>query len=196
MWLVVGLGNPGSKYQYTRHNVGFMAVIAYLKKAGEPQFRSEHKALTTQVTINDHKAIFALPQTFMNLSGDSVLALMQFYKVELDHLIVLHDDIDQPFGSVRIHKKRGHGGQNGIRHIHEVLATNEYARIKIGIGRPAHDKMDVMNHVLGNFSGSEAQGLTEVLARAGDALNHIFTEGVDKAANKFNGLKPLFEPAP
>src|SRR5690349_10168297 len=112
MWLVVGLGNPGGKYAMTRHNIGFMALDAYCAGVGFPKWKEERQAMITRLKIEDVEVIFAKPQTFMNKSGESVQALMHFYKIELDKLIVIHDEIDIPYSAIRIHKNRGAGGHN------------------------------------------------------------------------------------
>ena len=191
MWLVAGLGNPGAKYLANRHNVGAMALDFFLAGAARPgspapKWKGERQALTCRLHLNGVEVLFAKPQTFMNKSGDAVRELMDFYKIELPHLIAVHDDIDQPFGSMRVHVSRGHGGQNGVRHIHEVLATPDYARIKLGVGRPPQPQMDVASWVLQNFSLDEQAHLPEFLSAAGDAIEASILEGFAKAATRFN----------
>ena len=136
MWFVVGLGNPGRKYQLTRHNVGFMAIDFFLNSIGHPPKKKEHQSLTHSLTMEDQKILLAKPQTFMNNSGMAVQALCHYYKINPDRLIVIHDDIEYPFKQLKVHKGRGHGGHNGIRDIHQKLNTNDYYRIRIGVGRP------------------------------------------------------------
>ncbi len=187
MWLVIGLGNPGSKYLLTRHNVGFMALDNFLSGIGNPDGKEIFNAITSKFKMEEQDIVFLKPQTFMNKSGESVQPAKDFYKVELDHVIVVHDDIDQPFGHIKIQKNRGHGGHNGIRSISEVLATADYIRLKIGVGRPENPKMDVADYVLGRFAPEEHGRLTELLNLANDAIESIIFEGYEKAATKFSG---------
>lgn len=186
MWLIVGLGNPGSEYKLTRHNIGFMAIDSYLQSVGNPPLKHQFKAEIAQGKIDDHQVLFCKPQTFMNLSGESVQALMGFYKIALDHLVVIHDDIDQPFGQMKIHKNRGHGGHNGIRSISGLMGTADYIRLKLGVGRPAHPDFPVADYVLGKFTADEAQALPEFLNKALDAVDSLMTDGLQKASTKFN----------
>ena len=187
MWLIVGLGNPGSKYQYTRHNIGFMAVERFAQSLRTPAInKSEHKSFTSKFKFDDQNVVLALPQTFMNLSGDAVQSLVQFYKVSLDQLIVVHDDIDLPFGEIKMQRSRGHGGQNGIRDIHKKVGSNDYLRLRMGVGRPQNPKVDVSSHVLQRFSEMEMADLADVLDRAGDALEKLLAEGYQKASTFTN----------
>lgn len=187
MWLIVGLGNPGNKYLLNRHNIGFMAVDAFLAHNGKPSYKSEHKATTYHLSLDDQKVILAQPQTFMNKSGESVQSLMAFYQIPKDHLIVLHDEIDQPFGALKIQKNRGHGGHNGIRSIHDLVGSNDYYRMRLGVGRPANEQMNVADFVLQNFSKEEQQEMPAYLNYVLDALDALMFEGFDKAATRFNG---------
>jgi peptidyl-tRNA hydrolase, PTH1 family len=195
MWLIVGLGNPGPKYALHRHNIGFMAVDTFLKSVNAPLEKTEQKSLTTHLTLHSEdnrtseKVLFCKPQTFMNLSGDPVRGLLDFYKIDLANLIVIHDEIDFPFGQLKIQKERGHGGHNGIRDIHEKLGTNKYYRIKLGVGRSANPNIEVADHVLSNFSKDEMLQLPDFLNTALDAVESLIFQGYDKAANHFNSLK-------
>ena len=189
MHLIVGLGNPGSKYDLTRHNIGFMALDFYLRSlegAKPPPPRDEQKALVTRVKLDDHDVLFVKPQTFMNLSGESVRGLLAFYKIPLENLLVIHDDIDQPFGAIRFHHNRGAGGHNGIKSITECLGTMEYARLKLGVGRPTIAGMDVPSYVLQNFSTEEMAQLPDFLHVAGDALESFLFDGLSTSSGKFN----------
>lgn len=187
MWLVVGLGNPGNEYKLTRHNIGFMAVDYLLHGLGNPPIKNQFKAEIAQVSFQGHQVMFCKPQTFMNLSGESVQALMGFYKIELSHLIVIHDDIDQPFAQMKIHKNRGHGGHNGIRSISGLMGTADYVRLKLGVGRPENPNFPVADYVLGKFTSEEQKSLSDFLNKAGDALESLILDGVQKASTKFNG---------
>jgi PTH1 family peptidyl-tRNA hydrolase len=185
MWLIVGLGNPGGKYAMNRHNIGFMALDAYAASIGNPVFRDERKALVTRFKIENEEVLFAKPQTYMNRSGESVRDLMAFYKIPVERLIVVHDEIDIGFGAIKIHQNRSAGGHNGLKSINECLGTQDYVRIRLGVGRPPHPKMDVAAYVLQNFSSEEQGHLHEFLAVAGDAIESIIFDGYSKAASKF-----------
>lgn len=186
MWLIVGLGNPGGEYKLTRHNIGFMAVDYLMQGLGNPPIKNQFKAEIAQTKWNDHQIIFCKPQTYMNLSGESVQPLMGFYKVPLEHLIVIHDDIDQPYGHIRIHKNRGHGGHNGIKSITNLMGTMDYTRLKLGVGRPENPQHNVADYVLGKFTKEEQATLPDFLNKTGDALEAIIRDGVQKASTKFN----------
>lgn len=185
MWMVVGLGNPGGKYALTRHNIGFMALDAYASSVGGPRWKDERQAFVTRLKIDDVEVLFVKPQTFMNKSGESVRALMDYYKIPLEQIIVIHDDIDQGFGAIKIHKNRGPGGHNGLKSINEMLSTQDYVRLKLGVGRPANPKMDVAAYVLQNFAPEEQTHLHDFLSLAGDAIESLIFDGLSKAATKF-----------
>lgn len=188
MWLIVGLGNPGSKYLLTRHNIGFMAIDAYVKSLGNPPEKSEKKSITYHCRLDDTKIILAKPQTYMNLSGDSVQELSQFYEIKPENIIVLHDEVDQPFGQMKIQRARGHGGHNGIRDLQEKLGVNTYQRIRLGVSRPPNPKQSVADYVLQNFNKTELEALPDFLNTAGDAIESLITIGFEKTATKFNTL--------
>lgn len=191
-WLIVGLGNPGSKYYLTRHNIGFLAVDALAKTLGAGSWNDKFKAEFIQlkwldrVTKSEAQVILAKPQTFMNLSGESVQPIMHFYKVPQEQLIVLQDDIDQPFQSMRFHKNRGHGGHNGIRDISAKLGSADYIRLKLGVGRPPHPEMEVADYVLQKFSEAEQSELPQYLKKAGDAIETLIFSGFGKASSLYN----------
>lgn len=186
MYLIVGLGNPGQKYSMNRHNIGFMACDYWLKSLNGDGLREEHKALTKKFKIDDQEVLLAKPQTYMNKSGESVLALMNFYKIPKENLLVIHDDIDLPFGSMRLQYNRSPGGQNGVKNISELLGHNEYARLKLGVGRPAHPDFAISDYVLSNFSQDEILVLNHYLKTACDAIESFIFEGLNKASTKFN----------
>jgi len=199
MFLIVGLGNPGQKYQMNRHNIGFLTCDHWLKSSGsgaaDSDYREEHKALTKKfkITSEDGKktkeVLLAKPQTFMNKSGESVVALMNFYKIERSQLLVIHDDIDQPFGAMKVHFNRGHGGQNGVRNISELFGAADYARLKLGVGRPEHPGFDIGDYVLGNFPKEQLNHLGTYLDTACDAIESFVFDGLNLASTKFN--KPV-----
>lgn len=161
--LVVGLGNPGAEYERTRHNVGFMAVMALA--GDDATWKKEKNARTTVKNINGHRVIFAMPQTFMNLSGAAVLALMTFYKIPLENLIVIHDDMDLPVGKMREKTGGGSAGHNGIRSI-DANVGNEYRRIRIGIGHPRDFELSISpaDWVLGKFTDTQMTEINNVIS--------------------------------
>lgn len=187
MYLIVGLGNPGTKYALTRHNIGFMALDLFSASLqASTAWKEEHKALTLRVGIDGQNVMLAKPQTFMNLSGQSVQALMTFYKIPLENVLVIHDEVDQPFGQMKFNKNRGHGGHNGIRNISELMGP-DYSRLRLGVGRPAHPEMNVADYVLQKFSDEEMSKMPDFLNKAGDAIEAFIFEGLQKASSQFNG---------
>jgi peptidyl-tRNA hydrolase, PTH1 family len=200
MWLIVGLGNPGPKHQFQRHNIGFMAIDILLQSYGRNATeKKEHKSITHHFTLgstNDApKVITCKPQTFMNLSGQAVRSVMDFYKVPLSQIIVLHDEVDLPFAKMKIQTQRGHGGHNGIRDIHAQLGTNDYFRFKLGVDRPSThpDKelahFEVADFVLSNFTASEQAELPDFLRHAAEGVEYLILNGYNKAATKYNSAK-------
>ena len=184
MKLLVGLGNPGAKYVGTRHNIGFVVAERFterhrisLKKKGYQGIYGVGKAVNVEMTV-------LLPQTFMNLSGASVNAAFQSLGVTPGDLIVAYDDLDLPFGSLRIKPEGGHGGHNGIRDICNVLGRKDFIRLRVGIGRPDHG--NTTGHVLGRFSADESKDLSTVVESAVDAVEAIIGEGIQPAMNRFN----------
>lgn len=187
MFLIVGLGNPGAKYQLTRHNIGFMALDRYFESAGASKavWKEEKKALVCRAKIESKDVIFVKPQTFMNLSGESVRPLMDYYKVDLDHILVVHDELDIGYGAIKIQRNRGPGGHNGLKSLNEHFGTQDYTRLKLGIGKPPDNRWDIANWVLSNFFEEETAKLTEFLDTAGDAIESFVINGYDKTATKF-----------
>ena len=186
MWLIVGLGNPGSQYQLTRHNIGFMAVDFFLGDKKSSLEKKEFKSFFYKTKFQNQDLFFLKPQTFMNLSGDAVLEITQFYKIPPSQMIVVHDEIDQPFGKMKIQKNRGHGGHNGIRDISAKLGTSDYLRLRLGVGRPPHPGMNVADYVLQKFNSEEMSELPNFLGSSVQAIESILIDGFDKAASKFN----------
>lgn len=185
MKIIVGLGNPTREYAGTRHNVGFSVIYNISDAYNIPVETKKHKALIGKGAIEGEKVVLAMPQTYMNLSGESVRELMDFYKCELSDLIVIYDDISLDVGKLRIRAKGSAGGHNGIKNIIAHLGTQEFARIKIGVGeKPA--KMDLADYVLGHFSKEEQPVIRESADRAREAVATILTEGIASAMNKFN----------
>ncbi|MEZ5423671.1 MAG: aminoacyl-tRNA hydrolase [Pyrinomonadaceae bacterium] len=184
-WLVVGLGNPGRQYERTRHNLGFMLVDLLAGRHQTRVGREECKALVGRTLIAGESVELVKPQTFMNLSGDSVKCLLSKAERRIENLIVISDDLALPFGSIRVRPKGTHGGQNGLRSIIERTGTQEFIRLRIGI-MPAHPISDASRFVLEEFTRREAGELPELLDRAGDAIETILRDGVDVAMQKFN----------
>lgn len=187
MYLIVGLGNPGSKYAMTRHNVGFMVCDYWLQSLGGSDWRDEHKALTKKFKFDGHEVLLVKPQTFMNLSGESVVALMNFYKIDRSNLLVIHDEVDFPWGTLKMQFNRSAGGQNGVKNITQLLGTQEYARLRVGVGRPADPRFNIADYVLGNFSKDEQAVVEKILDTASDAVESFILEGLNKASTKYNG---------
>ncbi len=185
-YLLIGLGNPGREYQTNRHNFGFMLIDRLAVRLGARGLKVQSKAIVTSAIYEDRKLILAKPQTYMNLSGQSIQGLANFYKLPLENLLVAHDDLDLPFGTIRMRPGGGPGGQKGIASTIERLGTKDFARLRLGIGRPP-GRMDPAAYVLQDFSRDEAKSLSELLDRAADAALEFVINGLDKAMNKFNG---------
>lgn len=194
LFLIAGLGNPGSKYENTRHNVGYRAIERLAHKHGLMFSKTESKAQIATGMIAGRRVLLAKPLTFMNISGNSVVPLAHFYKVEPDHLIVLCDDLDIPPGTLRIRKEGSSGGQNGLKHILERIGTQAVPRIRIGIGRPP-GRMDPSDYVLSSWKGDEALLADEMIERAVNAVEIWMTEGIDMAMSRCNGTGEAARPA-
>ncbi len=183
MKLIVGLGNPGLEYAQTRHNIGFMVIDALARDLGAAVEKNQHKALVGQVNFGGEKVVLAKPQTYMNLSGQSVVALMNWYKLSPQELLVISDDMDLPPGRLRIRKNGGAGGQKGLKSIMDLTGTQEFARMRVGIGRPEHG---AVGHVLGKIDGQEAELIGPAIEAAVEAARVWVLEGAAGAMNKFN----------
>lgn len=188
MFLIAGLGNPGTEYAATRHNIGF-EMVTYLGDQYHIPLRSrENKAIVGKGIIGGQKVMLAQPQTFMNLSGESIRALLDYYKTDREKLIIIYDDISLPVGQVRVRPKGSAGGHNGIKNIIQHLGTEEFARIRIGVGAKPEGG-DLVKHVLGRFSREEDGMIRDVFALAEEALLTIMNEDVAAAMNRVNGKK-------
>jgi len=185
VYLIVGLGNPGREYKETRHNAGFMLLDRLAQRLGEKFTRLESRALVTKATYQERRLILAKPQTYMNESGKAVGALARFYKVPLDNLLVIYDEVDLPLGTLRLRPGGGSAGQKGMRSIIDRLGSETFPRLRIGIGRPP-GRMDAADYVLQKFSRSEAEIAAQMLDRAVDAVLVYVTAGLDKAMNMYN----------
>ena len=185
MKVVVGLGNPGSKYAMTRHNVGFMVAEQLAGENGISLKKKKHQGFCGVGRVEGVEAAILLPQTYMNRSGISVKSATQSLGVQPGDLIVIHDEVDLPFGRVRVKSGGGHGGHNGLRSISELLGTADFIRVRVGVGRPEGEK-DVSAHVLGVFSAAEKKELNNVLKGSAMAVAAIFRGGVQQAMNEYN----------
>jgi PTH1 family peptidyl-tRNA hydrolase len=186
MYLLIGLGNPGREYRDTRHNVGFMFIDRLCVRLNARGMKVQSKAVVTTAAYQDRKLILAKPQTYMNLSGQSAQGLLHFYKIPMENMLIAHDDLDIPFGTIRIRSKGGPGGQKGMASTIEQLGTKEFPRLRIGIGRPP-GRMDPAAYVLQNFSREEIKSLSEILDRAAEAALEFVVNGLNMAMNKYNG---------
>ncbi|MBI3244051.1 MAG: aminoacyl-tRNA hydrolase [Chloroflexi bacterium] len=185
-YLIVGLGNPGRDYIYNRHNVGFMAVDR-LAKAHQAAFtRRQSKALITSLRIGEASVVLAKPQTYMNLSGESVASLVKFYDVPLEQLLVCFDELDLPPGAIRLRAEGGSSGQNGMKSIIQHLGTQKFSRLRLGIGRPP-GRMTPADYVLQDFKEFDAEVMDMTLDKAVQAIEVFIKEGIVATMNKFNG---------
>lgn len=191
MKLIVGLGNPGSKYEGTRHNIGFMVVRQLAIEAGIALKRQGHQGIYGVGRCGSEEATLLLPQTFMNLSGASVCSAYRSLGIAPGDLIVVHDDIDLPFGRLRIRRNGGHGGHNGLRSITANLAMSDFYRIKVGVGRPTTTDGDVAAHVLSGFSLVEKKELDTVISAACEVVITLIDHGEARAMNDFNNRELL-----
>ena len=185
-WLVVFLGNPGTKYEMTRHNAGFMAGDAMAKAQGAAINRSRFKALTGTCDIGGETVMLMKPQTFMNLSGEAVAQAVSFYKLAPDHVIVVSDEVALPIGKLRIRTKGSAGGHNGLKNIIALLGTDQVPRIRIGVGAAPHPDYDMADWVLSSFKGKDAEDILAAAARAAEAVECYITKGADRAMNLYN----------
>lgn len=189
MYLIVGLGNPGKQYEHTRHNVGFDVVDAIADKYNISISEKKHKALCGKGMMEGQKVVLAKPQTFMNLSGESVVELLNYYKLQpQDEMIVIFDDISLEPGQIRIRKKGSAGGHNGIKNIIALTGTQEFMRIKVGVGEKPKG-WDLVDHVLGHFNKEDRTKVEEAIAEAVAAAGMMLEGNVDQAMNDFNGKK-------
>ena len=185
-WLVVFLGNPGLRYEGTRHNAGFMTADALARKKNIRINRSRFHALTATCTMGGETVMLMKPQTYMNLSGEAVGQAARFYKIPADHVLVVSDDISLPIGGIRIRTKGSAGGHNGLKNIISVLGTEEFPRIRLGVGAPPHPDYEMMDWVLSAFKDQDAVDMAESVSRAADAVECFITEGAEKAMNLYS----------
>ena len=186
MYIIAGLGNPTDKYEKTRHNVGFDTIDILAKDLGVTMGKSIFKALVGKTMIGSEKVLLVKPLTFMNLSGNAIRAIMHFYKSDVSKLVVIYDDVDLDVGRLRIRKKGSAGGHNGMKSIIAQVGSEEFCRIRVGIGhRP--EEIDMINYVLGRFSKEDRIQVEDAMDRAAKAAKAVVTDGCDIAMNKYNG---------
>ena len=185
-WLLVCLGNYGKQYENTRHNIGFMAAERLIDKQGLRCNRLRFRALTELIEFGGARVLLMMPQTYMNLSGEAVGEAARFYKIPADHVVVISDDISLPVGKLRIRTGGSAGGHNGLKNIIQHLGTDQFPRIKVGVGAPGQAGYDVVDWVIGRPLGEDQKVLMEALDRAGDAAEVLISQGSDRAMNRFN----------
>lgn len=187
MKLIVGLGNLGDKYLWTRHNIGFMVIDSL---ADTTPFQKKHSSLIQKTKITHQDILLAKPQTYMNLSGQAVQQISHYYKIPLEDILVIQDDKDLPFLAIKFQKSRGHGGHNGIKNIHERLGSNDYVRLKLGVGNAKEEvSTPTYDFVLSAFTQNEKQELPHFLKKSCEAVRCFVEKGFELASNEFNQKK-------
>lgn len=189
MWLILGLGNPGREYEQTPHNLGFMVIERLANRHGFDQVRVRHRAKLADGRIGSQRAVIAQPMTYVNLSGEAARPLMRYHGVDPENLIVVHDEADLEPGVVRVKQGGGLAGHNGLESIADHLATRDFARVRIGIGRPSRPEQ-MTRHVLKRLGGHDKQLFDEAIDRASDAVEEIVELGVEAAMRRFNRREP------
>ncbi|MGH2830237.1 MAG: aminoacyl-tRNA hydrolase [Actinomycetota bacterium] len=184
-WLVVGLGNPGSEYERTRHNVGFRVADLLAERFGARFKRGRSSAMVAETRDGHTRVVLAKPTTYMNLSGNAIAPLAKYFKVPNERIVVVHDEIDLPFGALRVKMGGGTAGHNGLRSIQTSLGTPEFPRVRIGVGRPAGRK-EAADHVLDPFTKAEEKEVPIVVAEAADAVQEILRDGVERTQTRVN----------
>ncbi len=187
-WMLVGLGNPGTKYERSRHNVGFRAIDLLCSTRRCRADRLRLKALTGFCELGGQKVLLVKPMTYMNLSGQAVRPLADYYKIPPEHILVIFDDISLPVGKLRVRPDGSAGGHNGVKSLIAELGCQSFPRIKIGVGEKPHPDYDLADWVLSSFSAQEEKLLEPVVARAVEAAQTVIEEGVQQAMNRFNGM--------
>ena len=185
-WLVVGLGNPGSQYENTRHNAGFAVIDALADRGDFPVQRLKFHALTNTATVGGQGVLVMKPVTYMNLSGQAVGEAARFYKISPDHVLVISDDVDLPLGKLRIRKGGSAGGHNGLKSIIQHLGIDQFPRLKVGVGGKPHPDYDMADWVLGKLQGEDKRIMDDAAVRAAQAVECLLSQGIDRAMNQFN----------
>lgn len=185
-WLIVGLGNMGGEYDHTRHNVGFDVVDALADRLDIPVQRLKYKALTNTAVISGEKVLLMKPVTFMNLSGEAVEQAASFYKVPPERILVISDEVALPPGKLRVRPSGSAGGHNGLKNIIAHLHSDQFPRIRVGVGQKPHPDYDMANWVLGRPQGEDRKAIDDAVSRAAQAVECVVREGTERAMNKFN----------
>ncbi len=185
-WLAVFLGNPGPRYEGTRHNAGFMTADALAKDKGLRIDRARFRALTAVCELGGEKVLLMKPQTYMNLSGEAVQQAVRFYKIPPEHVLVVSDEVSLPIGKLRVRQKGSAGGHNGLKSIIACLGTEDFPRIRLGVGAPPHPDYDMADWVLASFKNQDAADMAAAAKRAAQAVESYITDGPDRTMNKFN----------
>ena len=185
-WLVVGLGNPGDQYENTRHNAGFQVIDALADRGNFPVQRLKFHALTNTATVGGQGVLVMKPVTYMNLSGQAVGEAARFYKISPDHVLVISADVDLPLGKLRIRKGGSAGGHNGLKSIIQHLGTDQFPRLKVGVGSKPHPDYDMADWVLGKLQGEDKKIMDDAAVRAAQAVECLLSQGIDRAMNQFN----------
>jgi PTH1 family peptidyl-tRNA hydrolase len=193
--MLVGLGNPGREYRDNRHNVGFMSLEEIARRAGADLRGRRFQGVCGQGQFGGRKVVLLRPETYMNLSGESVGPAARFFRVAPEDVLVLHDDVDLAFGRLQVKDGGGHGGHNGLKSIVAHLGTNAFRRIRIGVGRPPDSRIPVADYVLSDFYPEERRALEDVLWLVAEAAEMVLREGVRAAMNRFNGRARENQPA-
>ena len=185
-WLLVCLGNPGKEYETTRHNVGFMAADELARRENVKINKLRYRALTGEVRLGGQRVLVLKPQTYMNLSGEAVKLAGGFYKIPPDHVLVISDDVALPLGKLRIRAGGSAGGHNGLKNIIAHLGTDQFPRIRVGVGAPAHPEHEMIDWVIGHFTVQEKKAVDEAIGKAVDAAACVIEKGVSEAQNRYN----------
>lgn len=185
MKCIVGLGNPGKKYEQTRHNIGFMIIDQWAERKGWSLSQRKFNGLYTMERVDGEKIVLLKPQTYMNLSGESLRPLMDYLDIDVEDILVIYDDLDLSPGKIRLRKKGGHGGHNGIRNIIDHLGTKEFKRLRVGVGRPQESK-SVIDHVLGTFHNDEREAVEESIQSAVKACEAWTKQPFNEVMNDYN----------
>ncbi len=184
--LVVGLGNPGKQYAWTRHNVGFMVIDYLAERLGIKVDRIKFKSVIGEGFLDTEKIVLAKPQTYMNLSGEAVFDMVQWYKPDFADILVIFDDMDLPVGKLRLRMKGSAGGHNGMKSIIYMLQSDEFPRLRIGIGRPENERIESVDFVLSKFTDQEAENIMEAVKNAGEAVIAVLEKGAEPVMNEVN----------
>jgi len=186
-WLLVCLGNPGDKYENTRHNAGYMVADEIGSRKNIPIQKLKYKALTNTTELGGQKVLVMKPVTYMNLSGEAVRQAADFYKIPAERILVISDDTALAVGKLRIRKSGSAGGHNGLKNIIQQLGTDQFPRLRLGVGEKPHPDYDLANWVLGHFTGQDKKDMDASVSRAADAVECILSQGLDRAMNRYNG---------